>query len=46
MNIGAIDLTVRAHDARNVVHRLTLPVSEPRCQARINPVTPALLGVG
>jgi hypothetical protein len=40
MNIGAIDLTVGAHDARNAVHRLTLLVSDPRCPARIIPVTP------
>jgi hypothetical protein len=46
MNIGAIDLTVGAHDARNAVHRLTLLVSDPRCPARIIPVTPTLLGVG
>ena len=46
MNIGAIDLTVGAHDARNAAQRLTLLVSDPRCPARIIPVTPGLLGVG
>jgi hypothetical protein len=46
MNIGAIVLTVRADDARSAAYRLTLPVSDPRCRARINPVTPASLGVG
>src|SRR5260370_5023029 len=34
MNIGAI---VRAHDARNAACRLTMPVSDRRCRARINP---------
>ncbi len=37
MNIGAINSTGRAHDARNAAYRLTLPVSDPRCRARINP---------
>jgi hypothetical protein len=29
MNIGAIVVTVRAHDARNAAYRLALPVSDP-----------------
>jgi hypothetical protein len=37
MNIGAIIFTGRAHDARNAAYRLALPVSDLRCQARINP---------
>jgi hypothetical protein len=37
MNIGAITLTVGAHDAREAAYRLTMPVSDPRCRARINP---------
>jgi hypothetical protein len=36
MNLGAIALTVSPHDARHAAYRLTLPLSDPRCQARIN----------
>jgi hypothetical protein len=36
MNIGAIALIVRAHDARNAAYRLALPVSDRRCRARTN----------
>jgi hypothetical protein len=46
MSIGAIVLTIRAHDARDAAYRPTLPVSDPLRQARINPVTPTLPGVG
>jgi hypothetical protein len=35
MNIGVIILTVRAHDARNAAYRLTVPVPDGRCRARI-----------
>jgi hypothetical protein len=37
MNIGAIITIGRTHDARNAAYRLTLPVSDRRCPARINP---------
>jgi hypothetical protein len=46
MSISAIVLTVRAHGARHAAYRRTSPVADPRCPARIGPVTPALLGVG
>ena len=35
MNTGAVTMVVHAHDARNAVPRLTLPVSERCCRARI-----------
>jgi hypothetical protein len=43
MSISVIVSTVRAHEARSAAYR---PVPGPRQRARINPVTPALLGVG
>ena len=35
MNTGAVTMVVHAHDARNAVPRLTLPVSDRCCRARI-----------
>jgi hypothetical protein len=35
MRIGVIIITVRAHDARTAAPRLTLPVPDGRCPARI-----------
>jgi hypothetical protein len=35
MRIGAVIMTVGAHDAHNAAYRLTLPVPDGRCRARI-----------
>jgi hypothetical protein len=55
MRIGAVITIVGAHEARNAASRLTMPVSDGSCRARIQAahaqqgrrqLTPALLGVG
>lgn len=46
MSIGAIVVTVRAHDVRHAAYHLTAPLPDPRCRATIDPATPALPGVG
>jgi len=35
MRIGAVDTIVGAHDARHAASRLTMPVSDGSCRARI-----------
>jgi hypothetical protein len=35
VRIGAVTVIVGAHDARNAAPRLTQPVSDRRCRARI-----------
>jgi len=54
MRIGAVSTIVGAHEARNAASRLTMPVPDGSCAARIlaalgcgcRQLTPALLGVG
>jgi hypothetical protein len=54
MRIGAVVTIAADHDARNAASRLTMPVSDGSCWARIQgalgvscrQLTPALLGVG
>ena len=54
MRIGAVITIVGAHEARNAASRLTMPVSDGSCRARIQAalgrgrrqLTPTLLGVG
>jgi hypothetical protein len=54
MRIGAVITIVGAHDARHAASRLTMPVPDRSCRARIRAalgrgrrqLTPALLGAG